>query len=105
MQNVPNGPTDEAVSPRAAADPMLVLVRAYEAELTRYNASDCPDDETEEAHLNWLADRLTHDTPPIYTHEGANAALRLVAADAAQNMSSFQAPVLEEIARFIRAYG
>ncbi|KAB0678038.1 hypothetical protein [Aureimonas leprariae] len=116
MQNVPNGPTGEAMSDprsilidtpaaeraRIAADPMLTLIRAYEAERAAYNASEDKDDERAGAHFFWLHDRLKHHTPPIYTAEGAIAALRLAADSLENEFGGFQEALVAAALAFLR---
>ncbi|WP_152046372.1 hypothetical protein [Aureimonas psammosilenae] len=116
MTNVPTGPAGEAMSDprsvlsgyhaamsaRIAVDPMLAMIRALESERERFNASDDPDDERAGGQYFWLFDQLKRRTPPIYTDEGAIAALQLAAREMEHSTGGLEEPLVAAALAFIR---
>ena len=87
------------------ADPLFQLILDYARERDRFNAvEDASDEQTE---LDWIPlgrirDRLTNDTPPCTTEEGAAAVLRFIAEDRLETIARFHAPVVAAVLRFMR---
>jgi hypothetical protein len=89
------------------ADPLFQLILDYARERDRFNAvEDASDEQTE---LDWtplgrIRDRLTNDTPPCTTEEGASAVLRFIAEDREEAIAGFHAPVLASVLRFMQRH-
>jgi hypothetical protein len=96
--------TGEAM-PIVQPDPLFQLILDYAGARDRFNAvEDASDKQTE---LDWMPlgrirDRLTNDTPPCTTEEGAAAVLRFIAEHIEEgDIVDFHEPVVASVLAFL----